>query len=118
MLQKSPVLNPSLENLSYILRHREWWPEGFSWDFRFVDRCGIGLCHKLWNLNPGDLNGHLQDRPESLERSRDFVRIFCNPSSDLSWWRRYIFRQQRDMKSVTPEMVADRIDAFLAKQRG
>jgi hypothetical protein len=68
-------------------------------------------------MSPGELRKELQDDPDTFNRSRDYARIFCNPSTDLPWWRRYIFRQQRDMKSVTPEMVADRIDAFLAKNR-
>ena len=50
MLQKSPVLDPSLKNLSYILRHREWWPDGFEWDYRYCASCAIGLCEKLWGI--------------------------------------------------------------------
>jgi hypothetical protein len=52
MLQKSPVLTPSLESLSYILRHREWWPDGFEWDFQACSGCAIGLCEELFGHNP------------------------------------------------------------------
>jgi hypothetical protein len=51
-----------------------------------------------------------------MERSPDFTRIFCNPNTGLPWWK-LLLRRHREMASVTPEMVADRIDAFLAKQR-
>jgi len=105
MLQKSPILDPSLRNLSYILRHREWWPDGFTWNYRVIDCCGWGLCEKLWNgMEPSDL-------PMGPQMG-SFDDIFVCP---VSWWRMPFRSYKTRMSAVTPEMVADRIDDYCAR---
>jgi hypothetical protein len=112
MLQKSPVLTPSLENLSYILRHREWWPDGFHWNFRHPDTCGLGLCRQLWGIWPSDLSDGLKDQSEDSA----YLRIFINASGKGTWFRRFVWPLMHSQ--VTPEMVADQIDQYLASCHG
>jgi hypothetical protein len=112
MLQKSPVLTPSLENLSYILRHREWWPEGFRWNYKYCGHCAIGLCGKLWKIDPRQLSPGLLDSELTWEYSPDYRRIFIDSRGKggiLSWII------PPSMSDVTPEMVARQIDRYLAR---
>lgn len=106
MLQKSPILDPSLKNLSYILRHKEWWPEGFAWDFRYCSHCAMGMCEELWS-KPTFL---LSDAEFCFEEGNG---IFSRP---VSMWKMPFRRHWTRMEAVTPEMVADRIDAYLASK--
>lgn len=39
---------PSLMALSYILRHKEHWPERFVWDYRQCNTCAMGMAVQLW----------------------------------------------------------------------
>src|ERR1700688_4675131 len=78
MLQKSPTLTPSLENLSYILRHREWWPDGFRWNFLYENCCAIELCKQLWNREPTALHEGMRDSELTYEDSPDYVSIFLS----------------------------------------
>lgn len=91
MLQKSPTLTPSLENLSYILRHRELWPDGFEWNFRFYSKCGGGLAERLWDVTPRQLGMGWLERCKTI-------------------WG---FGYHLPLRLVTPDMVADRIDKYL-----
>jgi hypothetical protein len=71
---------PSLENLSYALRHPETWPKDFVWDYGECNDCAMGLAHRLW-----DLGGMPDDQPDGgvtqMARSRDICggrrRIAC-----------------------------------------
>ena len=45
-----PLDIPSLEALSYALRHRELWPSGFVWEFNNCNRCAMGLAWRLWSF--------------------------------------------------------------------
>jgi hypothetical protein len=108
MLQKSPVLTPSLENLSYILRHREWWPEGFRWSYKYCGHCAIGLCHELWDIG---LQSWFPD-PNWEGLDPNYRRIFIDSRGKggiLSW----IIPPSRS--DVTLEMVARQIDRYLAR---
>jgi hypothetical protein len=110
MLQKSPTLTPSLENLSYILRHREWWPDGFEWYFPYSSHCAMGLCERLWGVDVQSIVSPYAWRGE-------VGAIFCLPSGKGGWLRRLFGGWGiNGMSSVTPEMVADHIDRYLAKQ--
>ena len=115
MLQKSPVLTPSLENLSYILRHREWWPDGFKWDFRYCSECALGMSRLLWGVDPDTLDdSRLRPSPITWELNPSYQEIFCTPAGKASLWLR-LWDYDRAMKSVTPEQVADQLDKYLAK---
>jgi hypothetical protein len=118
MLQKSPVLTPSLENLSYILRHREWWPDGFEWNFRYLNSCGIGLSQYLWRRDPYDLHHGLVESTLTGTPNETYYRIFATRIGKIAWYRCFPWNYQKQMRSITPEQVADQIDRFLAKHHG
>jgi hypothetical protein len=109
MLMKSPTAIPSLANLAYILRHRELWPEGFAWDFSVRRTCAMGLSDLLWGQDPATL-------PDALTMPTEtFNNIFCRTSTKV-WLRIWRIKFHcYSMDHVTPEMVADQIDAFLAQ---
>jgi hypothetical protein len=113
MLQKSPVLTPSLENLSYILRHREWWPEGFEWDFRCYGTCALGLSEALWDQTVASLNN--ETFFQNMDTIEEYDRIFTTPAGKAAIWR-YFRGRDYAMKSVTSEQVADQIDQYLASR--
>lgn len=105
---------PSLENLSYVLRHPDMWPEGFIWNFNHCDSCAMGLAHSLWSAIPSTN----RDTGSSI-----MARSFAMPHEDAN----LIFMSARGKKKilgfipstpynrdVTPEMVADQIDKYLA----
>lgn len=86
---------PSLRTLAYVLRNPELWPEDFEFYFPAVPTCAMGLCTRLWGL---------QSAQEALDLShREATHLFGNGH--------YFPVLNAD---VTPEMVADRIDAFVA----
>lgn len=94
---------PSLERLSYILRHKELWPEGFEWDFSSCRQCAMGMARDLWWR--GENTGVVEiadkfDLPFSVSKM-----MFLAPAK--KWYGR------SSMRAVTPKMVADRIDAYL-----
>lgn len=49
LLEATPDLTrPTLEGLAWLLRHKEAWPEGFSWYFPDCSRCAMGLASRIW----------------------------------------------------------------------
>jgi hypothetical protein len=42
------LTKPSKEALIHLLRNREKWPEGFSWEFTSTCRCAMGIAHQVW----------------------------------------------------------------------
>lgn len=95
MPQKSPTLTPSLESLSYILRHREFWPVGFQWSFLRYSQCAGGLAERLWDKTPKELGMGWLERCKTI------------------WGFGY---RGTPIRFVTPEQVADRIDRYLARR--
>lgn len=107
---------PSLEALSYILRHKGLWPPEFYWDYSQCDRCAMGLAASLWKLttangfelgyltSPDFMSDNFQV-PDGVTRSVFMGRGQWVPQTkggDCNW------------QAVTPEMVADQIDQYLA----
>lgn len=44
---------PDLAYLSYVLKHREQWPENFKfWDYASFDHCAVGLTQCIWPGQP------------------------------------------------------------------
>jgi hypothetical protein len=39
---------PTLAGLIWLLRHREAWPAGFVWDYRWPHGCAMGLALETW----------------------------------------------------------------------
>ena len=114
---------PSLENLSYCLRHPETWPESFFWDYSHCDQCAMGLAHELWSSIP---ESNRDDGASTMARSFAIPyevaqSIFLGREGGhcASWTPQKMrwFRSKADLGSVTPEMVADQIDKHIASAR-
>jgi hypothetical protein len=115
---------PSLHALSYALRHPDVWPEGFVWDYRHCNKCAMGLAHALWNSIP---SADRESGPSIMARRfampfAEAKSIFLGkdgssaadwlPAKNMRKWFRTV--RVSDLTAVTPEMVADQIDAYLA----
>lgn len=90
---------PLLRALSFTLRHSETWPENFGpWNFAEGPTCGIGLVYKMWPEAANSIAGIHNLFGVSYEVTLHFFSsgAYGIPPSQ-----------------VTPEMVADRIDAYL-----
>jgi hypothetical protein len=107
---------PSLHGLSYVLRHPETWPRGFKWDYQFCDTCAMGLAHHLWSDFVDEANVSEMARAFALPYSES-NNIF-QTNDDWAPSRRVGFlwlRKAADWSAITPEMVADEIDRYLAR---
>lgn len=109
---------PSLETLSYALRHPETWPEGFVWNYNDCAKCAMGLSYSLFRWKHPRGKGPERYTSDISRRFampyQDSVDIFFHTRPPFEWWRPFA---ERSSDSVTPEMVADRIDAFVARSR-
>lgn len=92
---------PSLEGLSYALRHPEVWPEGFVWDYDNCKQCAMGLCVVL---NWTNLPGTIAMRALFGISIENAFEIFYNIAGST----------ERGKATVTPAMVASVIDSYLA----
>lgn len=103
---------PSLEALSHILRHRELWPKEFVWDYQSCSTCAMGLASKLWNY---DTYREVDDSAvlQAVERlgmeHEPALRILGGSHLEQTYGTTFYC-------SVTPEMVADQIDKYLASR--
>ncbi len=99
-----------LTRLSRVLRDRSLWPVGFSWSYDLPSRCAVGMAHRLWPavLWAVPSVSFCRDVAEALDMSnRAAIRIFWDA-------HRRADGTILDRSQVTPEMVADDIDAYLA----
>lgn len=99
------LTKPSLKALSYILRHKELWPEGFEWGFTRCESCAMGLAYELWQLGN-------RKRCTIFSMGRKLTEVFAMKRETFS----NIFEDKRPLYhtwNVTPEMVADQIDNHL-----
>jgi len=114
---------PSLHALSYALRHPDTWPAGFVWDFSNCTTCAMGLAHQLWNQIPN--GGGAKASVSGAARSfalpyAEAKAIFLGSAEWMPFktmkagWLRT--KTVCDMDAVTPEMVADQIDKYLAER--
>ena len=100
---------PSLSTLAFILRNRELWPEDFEWEFSSCRKCAMGLAHVMWPSVVKDTCSEAMAIAFGIS-FRAAHNMFCLrrlPHSLYCEW---------DTVAVTPEMVADRIDAYLATE--
>ena len=91
---------PSLSALSFVLRHKELWPDGFEWNYRSCDHCAMGLAKIMWpqHVNTASTDsmavafgmGHI-----------DAATIFTGMNAGI-------------MNDITPEMIADKLDSLVA----
>lgn len=97
-----------LRDLSALLRDEASWPPGFEWYFGDTNSCAIGLA-RATGLLPGPRLTPCrvsEARHLGLPKKAFMDLFFDYPDhvgSTLASW-----------VSVKPEMVADRIDAYLA----
>lgn len=107
-------LEPSLEQLSYALRHPETWPKGFWWDYSRCNHCAMGLAYELWPEKVAHHNESAMAHAFAMpyeEADRIFIHangMRCN---------RILGILPRSRDSISPEMVADAIDNYLVKKR-
>jgi hypothetical protein len=121
---------PSLHALSYALRHPETWPKGFVWDFNNWDGCAMALAHVLWS----DGDPVPKDKSEENDCWREWVSIWAKTFGvSFSDVQRMFYGTEwtsrpktflgieydrtpkiSDWSEITPEMVADEIDRYLA----
>jgi len=97
------LLEPSLRNLSYLLRHPELWPAGFQFNFAHRQTCAMGLAHRVWGQRHMPWP-YFAETAELLGISPDLAfRLFVlAPSRVVSYC------------DVMPELLADRIDEALS----
>lgn len=123
---------PTLHGLSYALRHPETWPEGFTWNYGQCGQCAMGLAHALWKEIPRATTStasSLMARAFAISyesASSIFLGKIGNtpakwiPSSIYKtevrghlWWKTSS-RKAAHWDAITPEMVADQIDKYIA----
>lgn len=92
---------PSLEALSFMLRHREMWPAGFKWNYAHCETCAMGLAYDLWD-----------------ESQRGNICTFLDVPSNPAGAIFGDVGAKRGLSDhlVNPEMVADDIDVYLASR--
>lgn len=102
------LASPSLEALAYALRHPHTWPDGFRWDYRACETCAMGMAFELWRTIDGnDLPEIARGFHMSIDSAAQvFVHLAGPPPLDSTW--------QMKAAAITPEHVADAIDAYLA----
>jgi hypothetical protein len=100
---------PSLEALSYLLRHREMWPDGFVWVYNRCETCAMGLAAQLWErpIRTTNVEHACDDTAMMMQMPyKEASEIFLGKGK---WTQGFCLRK------ITPEMVADQIDAYLSK---
>lgn len=110
---------PSLEALSYALRHPETWPAGFTWDFTDCDKCAMGLANALWPAPEDyddacavDLAANKLNMPFEDAESLFYCAEWLQPIPKKFWGIKY-GETEVEFRDVTPTMVADAIDNYV-----
>lgn len=105
LLEAPPDLSqPTLSGLAWLLRHKEAWPEGFQWDYRFCETCAIGLAARLWYDPAVYLHEDINWAELAFSLTFDMARTFF---ADIK------HPHTAKMQAVTPEMVAACIESHL-----
>jgi hypothetical protein len=88
---------PSLVGLAYILRRSHLWPQGFEWHYKHSGSCAMALVWETWHRNVDEAFPRLAECNEQYIFYNDVVDGVAVP-----------------LDSITPEIVATRIDEYLA----
>lgn len=110
-----------LRRLAFILRRPDLWPRGFTWNFASCESCAMGLARTLWfpAERPRGVHDHIEFVAQAFGIPQGVANeLFHQPS----WLRSKLLADPADAfgdmrswcESVTPRMVADSIDRFLA----
>lgn len=111
---KPDLSKPSLEGLSWLLQHLSTELPTHKYEhyhFATAGKCGTagcayGICQIVWpDAFPPDLDIMEGVRADRIFGRNAYVTIFSTYAYRCSPW------------DVTPQMVADRIDAYLAETR-
>jgi hypothetical protein len=97
------TLEPTLRNLSLVLRHEELWPPGFKWDYSDCAGCALGLVSQMWRAGFGIIT--------SIPEEARFFQIPRHIAMKIFYCLHYHSRKSR--QDITPTDVADVIDAWL-----
>lgn len=102
---------PMLSTLAHVLRHEELWPANHKWAFSYAfsetditsncsSGCALGIAYRLWGRDP----------------TRRLIAPIIGPFGDsiFSAGTGAIEVYGVDHKHVTPAMVADKIDQYIA----
>lgn len=119
----SPEVNEvktiSLSDLSWRLRHPETWPKGFSWDYGSCSTCAMGLAIRL--IHP-QFDEYILNEWWDQKITRTVRTIVPDAKSmplrefhNIFWWADSGPFGHLSAGSVTPDMIADAIDAYLAR---
>ena len=126
---------PSLVALSYCLRHPETWPEDFVWDYSKCQQCAMGLAHQLWSqaIPAAVIKSNDSETIISLLAKRfsmsytDARDVFFDATckrhvritsvkTSLFWTASAVVSYKAaKLQDITPDMIADDIDAILRK---
>ena len=103
------LTKPSLAGLSYLLRHKKLWPEGFDWDYCNYETCAIGLCFRTWNMGKGKQLNELNEN----DIYKRFNKVFGMPYAvvETIFFGLFLLSSRRP----GPITVANAIDVYLAK---
>lgn len=104
----TPTTTHTLAELAEILRDRSRWPDDFVWDYGHCAHCAMGLAGRLWDAS-------------LLVTETDYVwdyrrRVAGYFALTVDETRSIFFGLNLWWREITPEHVADAIDAYLAKQ--
>ena len=93
----------TLESLSFILRNRQFWPRGFEWNYMRCGSCALGLARDLWWSHRPNGDNVYAVASELSADEESMNPIFTGLAIKLN----------KQMIQITPEHVADAIDAYL-----
>lgn len=89
----------TLEALRDLLRDEARWPEGFRFNFGDFDTCAIGLACRT---------GLIEGEAETVEATQLGI-------TEKTYWDLFISSHLGEFRRATSaEVIADRIDAYLA----
>ena len=86
--------------LSFILRNRALWPNGFEWDYTRCETCAMGLAVRLGMATRHNTLAMTVPFNMSVEEAE---KIFIEARHHFSVAR---------MSDITPEHIADLLDAY------
>lgn len=101
---------PTLENLSWLLRHQEAWPPGFRWAYAHPDGCAIGLATRQWGGPVGFIT--LRDAEYWMRRT---FKLWLDDFVDDVFFN-YARKRKTRMIRVRPEQIATEIDRYLLER--
>lgn len=111
---------PNLPALAYLLRHPERWHRDFHWEFGTVfgyvdddpecgtEGCAMGVAAMIWD--PDHAHSKLANEEVTDRTLMNWFHISQGTIDRLF----YGTGRQHDVSEITPEMIAGRIDDFLA----